>query len=118
MPADRFSNEMTYNFKGGSIFTNSYLSVELQNVFRQTRVPDEKNGKQDYKAAPDGYALFNAHISTSFKLMKLPVTISASGRNLLNTTYRDYLNSMRYFTDEIGRNISIRLKIALEHINK
>jgi iron complex outermembrane receptor protein len=35
-------------------------------------------------------------------------------RNLFNTRYRDYLNSMRYFTDEMGRNISFRLKISIE----
>jgi iron complex outermembrane receptor protein len=34
-------------------------------------------------------------------------------RNLLNTVYRDYLNSMRYFSDEMGRNISLRFKIQL-----
>jgi iron complex outermembrane receptor protein len=115
MPADRLSSEVIYNFKNGHTFSKSYLSVEVQNVFKQTRVPDDKNGKQDYKAAPASYTLLNANASTSFKIRKLPLTVSASGRNLLNKSYRDYLNSMRYFTDELGRNISIRLQIALEH---
>jgi iron complex outermembrane receptor protein len=116
MPSDRITNEITYNFSGGKTFTKTYVSFELQNVFTQTRVPDEKNGKQDYKDAPDGYTLLNADFSTVVTLMKLPVTLSLSGRNLLNTSYREYLNSMRYFTDEQGRNIGIRLKIPLEHL--
>jgi iron complex outermembrane receptor protein len=116
MPADRISNELTYYLKNNEALTSTYVSVELQNVFTQTRVPDDKNGKQDYKTPPKGYALVNANLSTTFQLNELPVTVSLSGRNLLNTGYRDYLNSLRYFTDEIGRNISIRLKIALEHI--
>jgi iron complex outermembrane receptor protein len=116
MPADRISNRLTYNFNNSKSLTNTYFSIELQNVFEQTRVPNEKNGKQDYKEAPEGYALFNADFSTSFKVSNLPVTLAVTGRNLLNTSYREYLNSMRYFTDELGRNISIRLKIALEHI--
>lgn len=116
MPSDRIGNEMTYNFKNSKSFTNSYFSIELQNVFSQKRVPDDKNGKQDYKEAPEGYALLNANFSTSFKVSKLPLTLSLSARNILNKSYREYLNSMRYFMDEPGRNISIRLKIALEHL--
>lgn len=115
MPADRFSSEMTYSLKDSKRFTNTYFSVEIQNVFKQARVPDDKNEKQDYKPAPAGYALLNADISTSFKLGTLPVTFGAGGRNLLNKAYREYLNSFRYFTDEAGRNISLRLKISLEH---
>jgi iron complex outermembrane receptor protein len=107
---------LTYYLKNGKSFTDSYFSIELQNVFTQTRVPDDKNGKQDYKPAPPAYALLNADLSTSFKLSKLPVTLSVGGRNLLNKSYRDYLNSLRYFTDELGRNISLRLKIRLEHL--
>jgi iron complex outermembrane receptor protein len=78
-------------------------------------VPGEKNGKQDYKAPPPGYTLVNLNASTTILISKLPVTIGIGIRNMLNTKYRDYLNSMRYFTDEMGRNISFRLKIPIEH---
>jgi iron complex outermembrane receptor protein len=54
---------------------------------------------------------FNA--GTTIQMFKKPVTIGIGIRNLLNTVYRDYLNSMRYFTDEQGINASIRLKIEL-----
>ena len=33
--------------------------------------------------------------------------------NLLNETYRDYLDQFRYFTDAIGRNITFRLKVPI-----
>jgi iron complex outermembrane receptor protein len=52
--------------------------------------------------------------SATMAVYKTPITVSIGVRNLLNTVYRDYLNSMRYFTDEMGRNISIRLKIQLQ----
>jgi iron complex outermembrane receptor protein len=115
MPANRFSNELTYNFKDSKRFSNSYVSAEVMNVLQQTRVPDNRNGKQDYKAPPPGYTLVNMNASTTFLIVKLPVTIGIGVRNMLNTKYRDYLNSMRYFTDEMGRNISFRLKIPIEH---
>jgi iron complex outermembrane receptor protein len=115
MPANRFSNELTYSFKDGKRFSGSYISGEVINVLQQSRVPDDKNGKQDYKAPPSGYTLVNGNASTTILIAKLPVTIGIGVRNLLNTKYRDYLNSMRYFTDEMGRNISFKLRIPIEH---
>jgi iron complex outermembrane receptor protein len=115
MPANRINNELTLSLPDSKKFTNTYFSVEMQNVFEQTRFPSDKNGKQDYKQPPPGYTLFNADVSTSFKLKTMPIVVSLAGINILNTSYRQYLNSFRYFTDEMGRNISLRLKINLEH---
>jgi iron complex outermembrane receptor protein len=54
--------------------------------------------------------------STTIHWKKQPFTLSIGVRNLLNTSYRDYLNSMRYFTDEMGRNINFRITIPFENI--
>lgn len=113
MPANRVSNEITYNLKDGKNITSTYISAEMMNVMQQKNTPSEANGKQDYKAPPPAYALLSINASTTFSVFTKPVTIGLGVRNLLNTVYRDYLNSMRYFTDEMGRNISIRLKIQL-----
>lgn len=113
MPANRFSNEITYNFPEGKRFSASYISVEFQNVMRQQNTPDETNGKQDYKAPPPGYHLLNLNASTTISIGGQLITVSVGVRNALNTVYRDYLNSMRYFADEMGRNTSIRLKIPI-----
>ncbi len=59
----------------------------------------------DYKDAPAGYFLLNA--AWRFKLKNLSGSISVN--NLLNARYRDYLNDMRYFADEPGRNIMFGL---------
>ncbi|MBK7882795.1 MAG: TonB-dependent receptor [Chitinophagaceae bacterium] len=117
MPADRFSNELTYTFKESHLFHDSYLSAELQNVLKQTRVPGDKYGKQDYKLPPGAYSLININASTTLHFNKLPLTFSVGVKNLLNKSYRDYLNSFRYFTDEIGRNINLRIKIPIIHNN-
>jgi iron complex outermembrane recepter protein len=113
MPANRFSNELTWHCKDGKTITGAYLSAEWMYVAQQNRVPSEKTGKQDYKAAPAAYNLINLNASATLPLFKKPVTVSVGVRNLLNTAYRDYLNSQRYFTDEMGRNISLRLKLVL-----
>ena len=111
MPADRAATELVYHFADGKRIQKPYLSVELQHVFRQSRTPDDRNGLQDYKAAPDAYTLLNLNASATFRINKQPVILSAGVRNLLNTRYRDYLNAMRYFTDETGRNINFRLTV-------
>ncbi|MBK7959086.1 MAG: TonB-dependent receptor [Bacteroidetes bacterium] len=110
MPANRLSNEFTYRFKDGKKITDTYISAELMHVLQQKH-PSDANGKQDYKEAPNAYNLINLNASTTMHINKFPLTLSIGIRNLLNTAYRDYLNSMRYFTDEMGRNISIRMKI-------
>jgi len=114
MPADRIGNIFSYNFADGKNLAASYISAEYNYVLKQTRTPDETFVKQDYKAAPDAYGLVNIDAGTTFQLHRLPVTFSVGVRNLLNATYRDYLNSMRYFADETGRNFQIRIKIPIQ----
>ncbi|HEX2536614.1 MAG TPA: TonB-dependent receptor [Chitinophagaceae bacterium] len=113
MPADRIRQELTRYLADGRRFSQTYFSLETVHQFRQTRTPDERLGKQDYKEAPAGYLLLNADLSTTVRLKTLPLTIGLSGRNLLNRKYRDYLNSLRYFTDEPGRNLQVRIKLPL-----
>ena len=114
MPANRVSTELTYTFKNTKNFSDMYCAVEYAQVMRQSNVPGELNGKQDYKDPPPAYSLINLNASVTRRIFKMPLTISVGVKNLLNVTYRDYLNSMRYFTDEMGRNINVRVKIPIE----
>lgn len=114
MPANRLSNEITFNFKEGKKITDAYLGAEWIHVMQQKNVPNDANGKQDYKMPPPAYSLISLNASATISVYKSPITISVGVRNLLNTRYRDYLNGFRYFSDEMGRNISIRLKFQLQ----
>ena len=113
MPANRLTNELTFTLKDRHKITNAYISAEMMNVMQQNNTPGDVNGKQDYKAPPAAYSLISMNASATLPVYKKPVTITVGVRNLFNTVYRDYLNAMRYFTDEMGRNISVRLKIEL-----
>ncbi|RYY65218.1 MAG: TonB-dependent receptor, partial [Chitinophagaceae bacterium] len=115
MPADRFRNNLSFNFKDGKKINSSYFSAEYSYVFKQTRTPDESKGKQDYKEAPGAYGLINADVGTTILYKSFPLSLSIGVRNVLNTSYRDYLNSMRYFTDETGRSFQFRIKIPITH---
>lgn len=113
MPADRIETGLNYAFADGKKIKETYVSASIAHMFKQTRVPDERNGRQDYKAAPAAYSLVEAEAGTSFTALRLPLTVSLSVKNLFNTVYRDYLNSMRYFSDEMGRNLQFRIHIPL-----
>jgi iron complex outermembrane receptor protein len=57
--------------------------------------------------APDAYFLVGTKISIEKQIQKKRVNIYLQIDNLLNANYRDYLNRLRYFANEQGRNIVI-----------
>lgn len=114
MPPDRLRNEAGFHFTDSRIFKEGYFSAEFVSVFR-ARVPGEENGRQDYKEPPGPYSLLNFNLSSTVSIFRMPVTVGISARNTLNTVYRDYMNSFRYYADEMGRNIIFRLKFPLNY---
>ncbi|MEL6533943.1 MAG: TonB-dependent receptor [Bacteroidota bacterium] len=60
----------------------------------------------DFKDAPSGY--FLAHARWEWKRGNFGGQFEV--RNVFNTAYRDYLNQMRYFADEPGRNFLISIQ--------
>ena len=101
------------------------LKIELKSevVLRQKQFPDNNfttniivNGELtpvevDISTPPAGYQLLHFYSEMKFKTFgKSSTTIAFSVQNILNTTYRDYLNRQRFFADEMGRNFQIQLK--------
>jgi iron complex outermembrane receptor protein len=83
-----------------------YVKCSFQFVAKQYHVPLNS----DYTAPPNAYTLlyFEAGMSIG---KKHPIDLGFSIYNLLNTTYRDYLNRFRYFCDEQGRSFAIRINV-------
>ena len=67
----------------------------------------------DFKDAPDGHFL----LDFSWRLKLNDFSASINVNNVLNTSYRNYLNSMRYFADEIGRNFIINFSYTFKKKN-
>jgi iron complex outermembrane receptor protein len=61
-------------------------------------------------SAPGSYALLNVEAGGKIPVRKHDLSITLSGENLLNTAYRNYMNRLRYYADDLGRNIMLRLK--------
>lgn len=98
IPANRLESTLKYTFSK----KDAYISISNLWVARQSRV----EANSDFLAPPAGYNLWNLYAGYPIKKVTLGLSVS----NLLNTAYRDYMNRFRYFTDEMGRNISLRLQ--------
>jgi iron complex outermembrane receptor protein len=101
IPADRFEYLLRYAFKKN----NAYMSGGITQVAKQTRV--EKGA--DYAAPPARYFLVNLNWGMTFKKLEVNLRIS----NALNAAYRDYLNRFRYYADDQGRNISLKVAYTI-----
>jgi iron complex outermembrane recepter protein len=122
MPADRYEMQLTHNFSNFKKLNETYISISTVYVLRQTRVPATGNievpgsnvKQSDYLAPPPSYFLLNLEAGTKMKVKHNNWNITVAVTNLTNLAYRDYMNAFRYFSDEMGRNISLRLKIPFE----
>ncbi|TAE21497.1 MAG: TonB-dependent receptor [Cytophagales bacterium] len=119
VPPNRTDNSLRYEFSTKTVRVSGlYVQVSALAVARQNRVPavsrEIRDGvpifRGDFAPPPPGYALLGAEAGLNLQLGKRALSLIVTGSNLLNTAYRDYLNRFRYFADEPGRNISVKLK--------
>ncbi len=120
MPSDRWSIGLHHlppssntSSRRVSRWNTLQAGLEFQQVARQNRVPVDSTGQQilDYAPTPIGYSLLRFYIGG--RLMGEHLHWIVSMENALNTRYRDYLNRLRYFADEPGRNLCFRIQYHL-----
>jgi iron complex outermembrane receptor protein len=128
MPADRYEASIEYNLGNARKINETYFSISSTWVLQQTRVPSTGNievpgttvKQSDYLNPPPAYFLLALEAGTKLKMKHSNWSFILSVTNAANRTYRDYMNSFRYFSDEMGRNISLRVRIPfdLKHKHK
>lgn len=109
------SYKVVWNTEDFWKFESSQLSIKPSYTFRQFQAPrtvpletiidgsvaiTPESEIFDLKDAPDGYFLLD--MAWRFQIKKVEASFSV--HNIFNTRYRNYLNEMRYFADELGRN--------------
>jgi iron complex outermembrane receptor protein len=108
MPANRIETGLYYEKETKSVFKKISTGISGLYVARQKNTP----ANSDYLAPPSDYFLLNLEANTAFSIYKTKLLVSVSVNNLFNTSYRDYLNRFRYYVDELGRNITLRIKYS------
>ena len=72
---------------------------------------DEQTRLAEFETETDGYTLLNASLQYRIDQPQLLHTITLSGKNLLNTTYRNHLSRIKEVFPEPGRSISLLYRI-------
>lgn len=116
MMPPNFSNALQFKKQNWS---NFYFTVENQTFLKQTRFPIRNatlelyvNGELvdkeiDFSTPPNGYSLWN--IQTGINISK-NLSAGLIVNNLFNTSYREYLNRLRFFANEAGRNFILNFR--------
>ncbi|WP_418638761.1 TonB-dependent receptor [Winogradskyella sp.] len=119
MPSTNFTNSISYYNE-----ELNQLSINLihKTVLQQNKFPDynfytfnpilQEDVYVDISSTPPAYSLFSFNSSVSFKAFKTgTLKLELNVENLFNTKYNEYLNRQRYFANELGRNINLKIKI-------
>lgn len=119
MPSTNFSNSITYK---NDEFHQLRLSINQKTVFQQNRFPDynffafnpttQQQVYVDISSTPPTYSLFGFNASAIFyPFKKGSMQVAFNVDNIFNVAYRENLNRLRYFADELGRNFNLKIKI-------
>ena len=122
MPPFNISNTLTYR---KSEWNNFFFSLNSQIITEQNRFPDNnfdvriinrttgefENILLDISTPPAAYHLLNLKSGMIFEWGKKRFSVNILVNNVLNTSYRSYLNALRFYADEVGTNAMLQLKL-------
>ncbi|MDT0559532.1 TonB-dependent receptor [Ichthyenterobacterium sp. W332] len=119
IPSFNTINQLTYT---NSNWYNFSASLRSEWVFEQNEFPDfnfevldqlnEEMILIDISTPPAAYHLLHFYTEAAFSVSENTTLNVALGiNNLFDTSYRNYLNRLRFFADDLGRNITLQLEL-------
>ncbi|MDX1641202.1 MAG: TonB-dependent receptor, partial [Balneolaceae bacterium] len=93
----------------GSLYTRYSISNFTATV--RYELSDKQTRLGEFETETDGYSLLNATLQYRFSTSGILHTVSLSGSNLLDTTYRDHLSRIKEVFPAPGRNISLLYRV-------
>jgi len=108
------------------VFDSSKWTIKPSYTFRQFQAPRTITLEElvdgsvsitpdseifDFLDAPEGYFLLDLTWNTKWKNFNASISVN----NLLDTSYRNYLNDLRFYADEPGRNILFTLNYSFQN---
>ena len=123
------SNRLELGVRYQSVKSKFYIEPRVNLVAKQFRAPrvitvrdfqdaiangqDPLGGSTDnfdFMEAPPGYALVGLSTGYSWTLGEGRLDARLAAENLFDVSYREYTNRLRYYADDLGRNISLSFK--------
>ena len=108
MPADRLENELRIEKENFGKLNSLYFGATTVYQAEQTRVPGI-----DFTTPPDAYFLLNLNAGFDFNMGSNEAGLNLTLNNTFNNAYRSYLNRLRYYADEMGRNLILRFYLNI-----
>ena len=119
MPAANFSNRLFYI---NETLNQLKISLSHRTIIQQNRFPDynfftynatiQEEVFVDISSTPPTYSLFGLNTSIVFKVFKgSSLQLEFNIDNVFNVSYREHLNRLRYFSNDLGRNYNLKIKI-------
>jgi iron complex outermembrane receptor protein len=110
IPPDRYRVGITWYWPDFGPFEHGYLGVRGTFVDRQRNF----DLAADFAPPPPGYALLGAETGVELPFDDQRLAIALVGNNLTNSRYRDYTSLLRYFANEPGWELMLRLSLAFD----
>lgn len=114
VPADRVRGSFTYHAPDLGSLRKSFATVTATYVTEQKRY----DPNADFITPPPAYFLLGAELGTETTLADQSVRIALQGANLTNARYRDYTSLNRYFADEPGLQVWLRMSVFFDSAGK
>lgn len=107
IPPDRYRLGVTYHWPDVWRLRGGYVTVRGSFIDR-ARQPSP----DDFAPPPAGYGLLEAETGAEVEAGRQRLRLAIAGGNLTNSRYREYTSLVRYFVDEPGWQLTVRLSLA------
>jgi iron complex outermembrane recepter protein len=114
VPADRYRGSLTVRLPDVGPYEKSFATMLGTYVTRQRRY----DPIADFTRPPAPYFLLGAEVGTETYVLDQQVKIALQGANLTNARYRDYTSLLRYFADEPGLQLWLRVSVFFDSKKK
>ncbi|MEO8067943.1 MAG: TonB-dependent receptor [Flavobacteriales bacterium] len=105
MPSDRTETTLLFTVPARGNWGAVEVGATSSFVFEQSRIPEGL----DFTDPPGTYHLIGLSASATRTLRRGELRMGLQANNLLNTTYRDYTDRFRYYTDARGTDLTLWL---------
>lgn len=107
IPPDNYRVGVTYWWPDIPGTENGHIGVSGNLVDRQRRFDVDA----DFTTPPPAYGLLGAEAGLDVPFSDQVFSVALTGRNLTNARYRDYTSLLRYFANEPGWEVGLRLTL-------
>jgi len=100
-------------FVGGDLRFSKLSWANAFELGAETELVDQQDRLSAFDTATDSYTLFHAHATLNRDFFGRDFRIDLTGRNLGDTSYRDFMSRYKGFALDQGRNVILRISTGL-----